>query len=117
MRNLIILRVVFAIGICAWFLLREDGVVEQVTQARIETALIQTGAPPEFAACMAGRMVDRLSLNQLRKLERIRADDGESVIPLSPGQVLERIRRVDDPEAIEITTRAAAGCALGSFLN
>ncbi len=110
---LVLIILVAALAGGAWFLLRDDGLVEQVTEERIEAALIEKGAPPQLAGCMAGRMVDRLSLLQLKKLERLRAQEGESGIPISPGDLLARIRRVDDPEAVEQLASAAALCSLG----
>ncbi len=62
---------------------------------------------------MAARMTERLTLAQLRKLEGLGAPDGEASLPRSPGEMLARLRRVDDPAAIEVTATAAAICALG----
>ncbi len=117
MRRLVILLVVFAIGIGAWFLLRDDGLVEQVKEARVEQALIANGVPGELSGCMAERLVDKLSINQLLKLERLAPQDGEARIPQSLGGAMERLRRVDDNEAVEQLARAAGGCTIGSFLN
>ena len=40
-------------------------------------------------------MTDRLSINQLRKLQRIAPEDGESAVPLSTSEALDRLRRVE----------------------
>ena len=58
-----------------------------------------------------GRMAERLSVTQLRKLERLQAEEGEADIPLSVVELLERIRRVDDPEVVEVAASSAAFCA------
>lgn len=87
------------------------GGVEQVTAGRIESVLVAKGIPQPVAACMGGRMAERLSLNQLRKLENLSARDDEPDVPLNMAEFLERLRRVDDREAIEVTASSAAICA------
>lgn len=117
MRFLLILIVVLAIGLGAWFLLKEDGVVEQVTEARVEQALLANGVPPSLAECMSEQLVDRLSINQLRKLERAAPQEGETRVPVSREDALARIRRVDDPQAVEQVVIVATRCAAGSLLD
>ncbi|MBV7264736.1 hypothetical protein [Erythrobacter ani] len=117
MRTIVILLIVFLVGLAAWFFLREDGVLEQVTEARVEQALLANRVPAPMAECMAARLVDRLSLNQLRKLERAAPQDGESRIPLSTGEALARLRRVDDPEALEAVVTVAGGCGFELLLQ
>ena len=109
-RLLAILLVLLIVGGAAWVAL---GGLDRVTESRIEQALVDKGAPPELASCMAGRMVDRLSVAQLRKLERLQTREGESRVPLSRSELIARIRRVDDPEVIEVTVMAGALCAVG----
>ncbi|MEC7623232.1 MAG: hypothetical protein VYA25_03500, partial [Pseudomonadota bacterium] len=58
-------------------------------------------------------MAERLSVSQLRKLERLEAEEGEADIPLGVVELLERIRRVDDPEVVEVAASSAAFCAFG----
>lgn len=86
---------------------------QRVTAARVESALVANGVSQRQATCMARDMAERLSIGQLRKLERLKAQEGEAAIPRAPGEFLARMRRVDDPEAIRVTARAAATCALG----
>ena len=64
-----------------------------------------------MAGCMAERMAQRLSVIQLRKLENLRAQEGERAIPLSIAEFLERVRRVDDGEVLEVAASSAAVCA------
>lgn len=105
---IIVLLGLVAFGVWIYF-----GGIEQVTERRVESALVDAGVPQQQAGCMATRMTERLTLNQLRKLERLGAQEGETATPLSPGEILARVRRVDDPEAVEVTATAAAICALG----
>lgn len=78
----------------------------------IESALINAGARPAVATCMAQRMTDRLSLGQLEKLQRLRSTPGEKTTGLSALEVIDRVGRVGDPEVIAVTARAGAACAL-----
>ena len=112
-KALIAILIIALAGIAAWGYF---GGVERVTETRVRTALTEQGVPPPLAECMAARMTDRLTIAQLRSLERLAPLDGEPGIPLAPGDVIERLQRVDDPQAIEVTVRAAAGCSLGISL-
>lgn len=81
-------------------------------QQRVETGLIQSGIRPAVARCMADEMTKRLSVGQLQKLARARALPGEPTTNLSARALIERARRVGDPEVVAVTTGAAALCAL-----
>lgn len=112
MRNIVILVLVFLIGLGAWLFLREDGLMEQVTEARVAEALLDNGVPPVMTQCMAPRLVDRLSIDQLRKLERIAPGKGEPALPTSTDAALERIQRVDDDQAVEQLALVAGRCGI-----
>lgn len=113
-RGLILLAVLLVAGVVAWL---SFGGLDRVTESRIESILTEKGVPPATAACMAGRMVDRLTLPQLRKLERMGAQDGETQVPTSLAEFVARVRRIDDPEAIEVTASSAAYCAIRERLG
>lgn len=117
MRSIVILVLVFLIGIGAWLFLRDDGVLEQVTEARVEEALLANRVPVPMAECMAPRLTDRLSIAQLKKLERFAPQDGESSIPLSTGEAMARLRRIDDPQAVETVVTVAGGCGVGLLIQ
>lgn len=85
-----------------------------LAQPTVRGALIDAGARPAVADCMADRMTDRLSIAQLRKLSRARATAEEAKDGLSAAEVLARVRRVGDPEAVAVTASAAALCQLSS---
>lgn len=86
---------------------------QRVTAGQIEAALVANGVPARQAGCMAGDMAERLSVVQLRKLQRLGPEPGEADMPASLSDFLVRVRRVDDPEAIRVTVRSAATCAFG----
>lgn len=109
MRSIVILVLVLAIGIGAYFVLRDDGSLDQVTEERVEQALLANGVPANMATCMAPKLVDRLSIGQLRKLERLAPQVGEERIPRSTGEAMARLRRVDDREAVEQVVVVAGG--------
>ena len=114
-RFLLLLVLVGALGVGAW-LYFGDG-LRMVTERSVEVALVEAGVPQEQAACMAPRMTERLTPEQLRKLQNVAPQEGEAKLPRDTGEALDRIRRVDDPEAIEVTVRAAAACTLGGIFD
>ena len=112
MRNIIILVAVIAIGVGAVFALRQGGLFDRVTEQRVERVLTSNGVPEVMAQCMAPRLVDRLSLEQLEKLERLAPESDEPVLPTSTREALARLRRVDDSEAVRQLASVSAGCAI-----
>lgn len=112
-RKLIILVAVLAIVIGGWLL---TGGFGRAVESRIESQLVARGLPQPMAACMAGRMADRLTVRQLRKLAALAPEDGDAAMPHRVAELLERVRRIDDPEIIEVTASAAAVCAFTSPL-
>ena len=78
-------------------------------EAQVRTGLMRAGLPRPLASCMAGRMVDRLSLIQLRRLGDLpRANTNEPV-----DKFLHHVRALGDPEILGVTTSSAALCATG----
>lgn len=80
-----------------------------VPEARLRAGLVRAGLPKPLSACMAERMVDRLSLKQLMRIADLpRASGAESV-----DQFLHRVRALGDAEILGVTTSSAALCATG----
>ena len=117
MRNIVILLLVFLVGIGAWLFLRDDGALEQVTEARVAEALLNNGVPPVMAQCMTPQLVDRLSIAQLQKLERLAPAEGEAGLPGSSGEALDRLRRVEDDAAVEQLVLVAGRCSVSVGLD
>ncbi len=86
------------------------GGIEQVTEYRVKTALMDAGVSEKRADCMAGRMTDRLTITQLRKLETLASEDGEK---LNLGEYVKRVRKMGDAEVVTVTASSAGLCALG----
>ena len=78
-------------------------------EARLRAGLVNAGLPRPLAACMAERMVDRLSLAQLSRIGDLpRAGSSVSV-----AQFLRRIRALGDTDILAVSSSSAALCAVG----
>jgi len=97
-RRLILPVLLLALSACAT-------VPESMTRSGLENA----GIPTATARCMAHRMVERLSLLQLRRLSGL----GKAGASKSIDQFLYRVRSLKDPEILSVTTSSAALCATG----
>lgn len=117
MRLLSILVGIVLIAGLGWLTFREGGWLNQVTEDRVEDALLANGVPVGMAACMAPQLTERLSIAQLRKLERLGPAEGESGIPESAGEALERLNRVDDPEAVRALAVVGTRCGVNSLIG
>ena len=93
--------------------LAAGGCVQKIAESRVRTALVEAGLSQRNADCMAARMVDRLTIAQLRKLESLKARAGERERPVTIGQYIDRVRRVGDSEVIAVTASSAGLCAVG----
>ena len=100
----------FALGILTLGL---PACAQTIAESRVRSALVDAGLGERNAGCMAERMVERLTIDQLKKLERLKAREGESDSNLSLNQYLERVRRVGDAEVIAVTAASAGLCAAG----
>lgn len=113
MKKLILLLLVVGIAFGAWFIF--SGGLDEVTEERVETALLDNGVPAPLAECMAPKLVEDLSIPQLLALEELAPQGDETRIPDSPGEALDRLRRVDDSEAVTALVSAGTSCAIGSI--
>lgn len=108
----IALFVIVIVGAAIWYF---SGGAQRVTERRVEAALTDKGVPPVLAACMAERMANELTLDQLHALEKLGPREGEDAVPRLPGEALRRIERVGDPQAVRTTMRAGVLCALSNL--
>ncbi len=81
-------------------------------ETRLRTGLRDAGLSQAMAMCMADRMVDRLSLVQLRRLSALGSLRDKRVTDLSLDQFLHKVRALKDAEILAVTTSSAAVCAL-----
>ena len=81
-----------------------------IAEPKVRSALVEAGVSEGDADCMAGRMVDRLSIGQLRKLEALEPPpEGRR----SLADYVSVVRRVGDAELIGVTASSAALCTTG----
>ncbi len=90
------------------------GFADPLIQWRVKGALVEAGIGERRADCMAERMVDRLTIGQLWKLRQgMAAQDGEPEEDYGLGELVKRLRRVNDGEAVAVLTTSAGLCTLG----
>ncbi len=90
-----------------------SGCVETIAESRVKSALLEAGVSEADSGCMAGRMIDRLTIGQLRKLEALKARPDEAKEPVTIGEYVDRVRRVGDAEVVAVTASSAGLCAIG----
>ncbi|WP_295489748.1 hypothetical protein [Sphingorhabdus sp. EL138] len=81
-------------------------------ETRVRTALMNAGLSQPIAACMADRMVDRLSLIQLNKLNGLKKLRGQDMRKVTVEEFLRRTRALQDPEILGVTTSSGLICAV-----
>lgn len=81
-------------------------------ETRVRTALTDAGLSQPVAACMADRMVDRLSLIQLNKLSGLKKLRGQDMRKVTVGEFLKRTRSLQDPEILSVVTSSGLICAV-----
>jgi hypothetical protein len=90
------------------------GLANPLIERQVAGALVQSGLGEERAACMATRVVDRLTVAQLWQLRQGMAPEaGEPTSGYGLGELVKRLRRVEDGEAVAVLTTSAGLCALG----
>ncbi|MFN3989929.1 MAG: hypothetical protein ACK4IS_06700 [Erythrobacter sp.] len=81
---------------------------------QVQRSLVASGIGEGRAECMAGRMVNRLSLMQLWTLRQAMAPrEGEPEQARGLFGSIKRLRRTEDGEIIGVVTSSAALCAIG----
>lgn len=81
-------------------------------EARVRTALIDAGISRPVAACMAERLVDRLSMSQLKRLHSLAKLPGRDIGAMTVDQFLRHIRALEDPEIFAVVSKVGIGCAI-----
>ena len=78
---------------------------------RIDSKLVDAGLSPAVAACVAERMVDRLSRRQLHDIGRL-AGGSRRVGDMNLAQFLRQHRAALDPKVYSVLASAGLRCAL-----
>ncbi len=81
-------------------------------ETRVRTALTDAGLSKPIAACMAERMVDRLSLIQLNRLSGLKKLRGQDMRKVTVDEFLKRTRSLQDPEILGVVTSSGLICAV-----
>jgi hypothetical protein len=83
-------------------------------EARVRSKLIEAGLAPPVAACMAGRMVDQLSIGQLKRLQSLGGLARHDMRRMSVDELAQRLRALRDPEIVSVVLRAGIGCSIAA---
>jgi len=90
------------------------GLADPLIRWQVKGALVDAGIGERRAECMAERMVDRLTVAQLWKLRQGMAPQaGEPEDGYGLGELVKRLRRVDDDEVVAVLATSAGLCAVG----
>ena len=81
-------------------------------EARLRNGLMAAGLSRDASACMADRMIDRLSLVQLRRLSDLSKISEQQIGEMRVGAFWRQVRALRDPEILSIAARAGLSCAI-----
>ncbi len=81
-------------------------------ETRIRTALTDAGLSKPIAGCMADRMVDRLSLFQLNKLNGLKKLRGKKASQITIEEFVKRTKALQDPEILGVVSSSGVICAI-----
>lgn len=81
-------------------------------ETRLRNGLMAAGLSRSASTCMAARMVDRLSFDQLRRLSDLSKIRQDRLGEMRVGEFWHRVRALRDPEILSITARAGLSCAI-----
>lgn len=81
-------------------------------QARVRNALTGFGLSYPLADCMSERLVDRLSLSQLKRLSSLDGFKGRNPGDISINEFVRITRGLQDPEVLGVVTSSGAICAV-----
>jgi len=83
-------------------------------EARVRTKLIEAGLSRPMASCMAERLVDRLSIEELRRLGALMKLGHRDIGQMTIDELIRRIGALQDPHILKVVTKAGLGCAIAT---
>ncbi|MGE3692161.1 MAG: hypothetical protein AB7F98_12365 [Novosphingobium sp.] len=89
-------------------LLAASGCVQQIKASRVKSALIDGGLSEQLSGCMADRMASKLTIKQLRSLQKLNRAPRRSI-----SEFVAALRQYGDADAVEVTVSSAALCKTG----
>ncbi|MBB4640317.1 hypothetical protein [Rhizorhapis suberifaciens] len=81
-------------------------------ETKVRNSLLKMGLSPSMAGCMAERMVDRLSLMQLRRLSALSSIKESNLGGMTVDEFIYRTRALQDPEILSVVTSSSLRCAI-----
>ena len=81
---------------------------------RVRAALLHAGVPPKMASCMADRLVEKLSDDELRQLAHLAKLPRQDVGGMSIREIEARVSAIGDPHIVKVVTKSGIGCAIAS---
>lgn len=81
-------------------------------ETRVRGGLMNAGLSEPVSRCMAGRMVDRLSVGQLKRLGRLGKLQNRKPGDVAFDEFAKRTKALQDPEIIGVVTSSGLICAL-----
>jgi len=90
------------------------GCVTPSPRDRVHQELLNAGVKPRMASCLADRLVDRLSIAELRELGRAAKLPRKDVGNMTIGEIVDRLQAVGNPHIVSVVTSAGLGCAIAS---
>ncbi|WP_310535345.1 hypothetical protein [Novosphingobium sp.] len=85
-----------------------SGCVQDIKASRVKSALMDGGLSESLAGCMAQRMAGKLTIHQLKELQRLNAAPRRTI-----SEFVAALRKNGDADAIEVTLSSAALCKTG----
>lgn len=81
-------------------------------ETRVKRGLMSAGLSESMSKCMAERMVDRLSLGQLNKLDGLGKLRKQNPGDISFNEFAKRTKSLRDPEIVGVVTSSGVICAV-----
>jgi hypothetical protein len=86
-------------------------------ETKLRNSLMNAGLSPPVASCMADRMVDRLSLVQLRRLSSLSSLKERHLREMTIDEFIYRTRALQDPEILQVVTASGLRCVIASEIG
>lgn len=81
------------------------------SQARLRAGLERAGLPSPMSQCVAERMVDRLSVLQLRRIGALGNLKNDPLPEMTVDRFLYNVRALRDPEILAVASTSAVLCS------
>ncbi len=102
------MRRFIAAGAITLALLATTGCVQNIKESRVKSALVEGGLSDQLAGCMAHRMAQKLTIKQLRSLQKVNRAPRHSI-----AEFITALRQNGDADAVEVTLSSAGLCKTG----